>query len=258
MTRFENRVVVVTGAAGGIGLAACERFASEGARVVAVDLDSTDLHAAVSVIDAAGGEGLAVGADVTDEDAVAGYIAAAEDRFGRVDVLFNNAGIEGHVASSIETSAADFDAVMAVNVNGVFYGLKHAVPAMLRSGGGSIINTASVAGLAGTPGIVAYGASKHAVVGLTKTFAREYAGQSIRTNAVCPSPIDTRMMDSLGEMYGGADAADEFRKDTEARNPMGRYGEASEVATVVAFLASDDASYINGVIMPVDGGARAQ
>ncbi len=257
MSRFENRVVVVTGAAGGIGLAACELFASEGARVVAVDLESTDLHGTVSTIEGAGGEGLAVAADVTSEEEVAAYVAAAEDRFGRVDVLFNNAGIEGRVASSIETTAADFDKVMAVNVNGVFYGLKHAVPAMLRSGGGSIINTASVAGLAGTPGIVAYGASKHAVVGLTRTFAREYAGQGIRTNAVCPSPIDTRMMDSLGDMYGG-DAADEYRKETEARNPMGRYGEAPEVAAVVAFLASDDASYLNGVILPVDGGARAQ
>lgn len=257
MGRFDNRVVIVTGAAGGIGLAACERFASEGAKVVAVDLASSDLDGVVRAIEGAGGEGISVATDVTDEAQVAAYVSAAEERFGRVDVLFNNAGIEGPVAGSLDYEAATFDKVIAVNVNGVFYGLKHTVPAMLRSGGGSVINTASVAGLAGTPGVIAYGASKHAVVGLTRTFAREFAGQNVRTNAVCPSPIDTRMWDALVDGYGG-DNAEEFRKESEMRNPMGRYGEPSEVVGVVTFLASDDASYVNGAILPVDGGARAQ
>jgi NAD(P)-dependent dehydrogenase (short-subunit alcohol dehydrogenase family) len=257
MGRFDNRVVVVTGAAGGIGVAACERFASEGARIVAVDMVGADLSAVVGAAEAAGAEAIAVEADVTVEEQVIAYVARAEEQFGRVDVLFNNAGIEGPVAGSLDYEAADFDRVMAVNVNGVFYGLKHAVAAMLRGGGGAIVNTASVAGLAGTPGVVAYGASKHAVVGLTRTFAREFAGRNIRTNAICPSPINTRMWDALVDGMGGDDP-DAFRKSREVANPMGRYGEPAEVAAVVAFLASDDASYLTGAILPVDGGARAQ
>lgn len=257
MGRFDNRTVIITGAAGGIGLSACERFGSEGANVVAVDLAGSDLHGAVSAVEMAGGDCIAVEADVTDEAQVEHYVAVAVERLGRVDVLFNNAGVEGRVAPSEDYESDWFDFVMDVNVKGVFYGLKHTVKAMLASGGGAIVNTASVAGLAGTPGIVAYGASKHAVVGLTRTFAREYAGRGVRTNAVCPSPIDTRMWDSLVEGIGG-DRADEFRKEAEMRNPMGRYGRPEEVAAVVAFLASDDASYLNGAILPVDGGARAQ
>ena len=257
MSRFEDRVVIITGAAGGIGLAACRRFVSEGAKVVAVDLGAADLVGVMSAVEEAGGEGISVAADVTIEDEVAAYVAAAEERFGRVDVLFNNAGIEGVVAGSLDTTADNFMKVMAVNVNGVFYGLKHTVPAMLRSGGGAIINTASVAGLRGTPNVVAYGASKHAVVGLTRTFASEFAGQNIRTNAICPSPINTRMWDALVDGIGGDDA-DGFRKMVEMQNPMGRYGEPDEVAAVVAFLASDDASYLNGAILPVDGGSQAR
>jgi 3alpha(or 20beta)-hydroxysteroid dehydrogenase len=256
MRRFEDKVVIITGAAGGIGLEACRRFASEGAKIVAVDLHGSDLAAAVDIAVAAGGEAISTEADVRVEADVAAYVATAVEAYGRVDVLFNNAGIEGPVSSTLEYDAADFDRVIDVNVKGVWLGIKHVVPAMLKNGKGAIVNTASVAGLAGTPGVVAYGASKHAVVGLTKTAAREFAALGIRTNAVAPSPVNTRMWDALVDGYGG-DNPEEFRKEAEVRNPMGRYGEPDEVVGLVTFLASDDASYVNGAIVPVDGGARA-
>ena len=256
MNRFTGRVVIVTGAAGGIGLAACERFASEGASVVAVDLATTDLGAAVSTVESQGGAALAVGADVTRSDEVAGYVQATMDNFGRVDVLFNNAGIEGTYAPMIEYTEESFDQVIAVNVRGVWLGIKYAAPAMISGGGGSIVNTASVAGLFGSRGISPYSASKHAVAGLTKSAALELARSGVRVNAVCPAPIETRMMRSL-ETFIGGDAADEVRKAFAERLPAERYGEPHEVAALVAFLASDEASYITGSLYPIDGGYSA-
>ena len=254
--RFEGKTAIVTGAAGGIGRAACVRLAEEGANVVAVDLASAPIDGTTELVSAAGGRIIGVPADVTVEAEVAGYVAAAVSEFGGVDCLFNNAGIEGPVESTLTYSEETFDSIMDVNAKGVFFGLKHAANAMLESGGGSIVNTASTAGLIGTPGIIAYGASKHAVVGMTKTAAREFGGQGIRTNAVCPSPIETRMWYALVEGYGGDDP-DTFDKERQAANPMGRYGKPEEVVALVLFLLSDDASYMNGAIVPVDGGSQA-
>ena len=252
--RFQDKVVVITGAAGGIGLAAVRRFASEGARIVAVDLEGSDLDSALAEAEPFGVDALSHSADCSQAQEVSGYVDRCVSEFGRLDVLFNNAGIEGRIMSLLEYPEDDFDRVINVNLRGVWLGMKYAAPAMFADGGGSIVNTASTAGLIGARGLSAYVASKHGVVGLTKSAALELVPQGVRVNAVCPSPIETRMMRRLEEGFGG-DQAEMIRKDLASRNPMGRYGEPDEVAALVAFLASDDASYINGGIYPVDGGS---
>jgi len=252
--RFQDKVVVVTGAAGGIGLAAVRRFASEGARIVAVDLEGSDLDAALSEAEPFGVDAIALTADCSDGGDVSRYVEQSVAEFGRLDVLFNNAGIEGRIIGLLDYPEEDFDRVINVNLRGVWLGMKHSAPAMITNGGGAIVNTASTAGLLGARGLSAYVASKHGVVGLTKSAALELVPQGVRVNAVCPSPIETRMMRSLEEGIGG-DQAEMIRKDFASRNPMGRYGEPDEVAALVAFLASKDASYINGGIYTVDGGS---
>jgi NAD(P)-dependent dehydrogenase (short-subunit alcohol dehydrogenase family) len=253
--RLDGRVAVVTGAAGVIGTATIKLLAERGAKIVAVDRREADLKSAIQQLPASA-EALAVAADVTQEEEVAGYVRAACDKFGTIDVFYNNAGIEGEVKPITEYSLEAFRRVIDVNVVGVFLGLKHVLPVMLKQDKGSIINTASVAGLVGSPHIAVYSASKHAVVGLTKSTAWECAGTGVRINCVCPGLIDSRMLSAIFQGRFGGNAPPPMEKIVE-RIPARRLGQASEVASIVAFLASDEASYVSGSAYTVDGGRTA-
>ena len=253
--RLDGKVAVVTGAAGVIGTATLRLLAERGARIVAVDRKAPELQAAIQDLPASA-QALAVTADVTHEDEVAEYVRAALDTSGTIDVFYNNAGIEGDIAPITQYSLETFRRVLDVNVVGVFLGLKHVLPVMLKRGKGSIINTASIAGLIGSPDIAVYSASKHAVIGLTKSAALECAATGVRVNCVCPGLIDSRMLSAIidGRNPGNAPVANDRIVE---RIPARRLGQASEVAAVVAFLASDDASYVSGSAYTVDGGRTA-
>jgi NAD(P)-dependent dehydrogenase (short-subunit alcohol dehydrogenase family) len=253
--RLDGKVAVVTGAAGVIGSATIRLLAERGARVVAVDRREQDLQTAVRDLPASA-QALAVSADVTDEDEVADYVRAAVAKFGTVDVFYNNAGIEGDVKPITEYSLESFRRVLDVNVVGVFLGMKHVLPVMLKQNSGSIINTASIAGLMGSPHIAVYSASKHAVIGLTKSAAWECTGTGVRINCVCPGLIDSRMLSTIMQGRNGGNAPPPHEKLVE-RIPARRLGQASEVASIVAFLASDEASYVSGSAYTVDGGRTA-
>ena len=253
--RLDGKVAVVTGAAGVIGTATIRLLAERGAKIVAVDRREADLKSAIGDLPASA-EALAVTADVTQEDEVADYVRAARDRFGTIDVFYNNAGIEGEVKPIIEYSLETFRKVLDVNVVGVFLGMKHVLPVMLARNKGSIINTASIAGLMGSPHIAVYSASKHAVIGLTKSAAWECTNTGVRINCVCPGMIDSRMLSAIvaGRNPGNAPVPNDRLVE---RIPARRLGQASEVASIVAFLASDEASYVSGSAYTVDGGRTA-
>jgi NAD(P)-dependent dehydrogenase (short-subunit alcohol dehydrogenase family) len=249
--RLDGRVAVVTGAAGVIGRATMQLLAERGARIVAVDRKAQDLQIAVQTLPASA-QACVVPADVTQEDEVAGYVRAAVEAFGTIDVFYNNAGIEGAIAPITKYSLEAFRKVIDVNVIGVFLGMKHVLPVMLNQNSGSIINTASIAGLIGSPDIAAYSASKHAVIGLTKSAALECTATDVRVNCVCPGMIDSRMLSAIADGRNPGKAPVPNEKLVE-RIPARRLGQASEVASIVAFLASDEASYVSGSAYTVDG-----
>jgi NAD(P)-dependent dehydrogenase (short-subunit alcohol dehydrogenase family) len=253
--RLDGKVAVVTGAAGVIGTATMRLLAERGARIVAVDRTQPVLRNAVEDLPASA-QALAITADVTSEGEVADYVRTAVDKFGTIDVFYNNAGIEGDIAPITKYSLETFRRVIDVNVIGVFLGLKHVLPVMLKHNKGSIINTASIAWLIGSPDIAVYTASKHAVIGLTKSAALECTATGVRVNCVCPGLIDSRMLSAIveGRNPGNAPVANERIVE---RIPARRLGQASEVASMVAFLASDEASYVSGSAYTVDGGRTA-
>lgn len=242
--RYEDKVVVITGAAGGIGTATSKRLASEGAKIVLVDLKKEDAEETAKELNLDSEKYLAVEADVANEDDVKRYVKETIDKFGKIDVFFNNAGLESEFNSIIDSDTSDLDKILDINVKGVYYGLKHVLKVMTKQESGSIINTASVAGTIGFPNMAPYVASKHAVVGLNKTAAMEVAEKNVRVNAICPAPVDTRMMEDI-EKAGG--------EGFEEVIPLGRYAEPDEIAALVAFLGSDDASYITGSEYMIDG-----
>jgi NAD(P)-dependent dehydrogenase (short-subunit alcohol dehydrogenase family) len=249
MTRLAGKTAIITGGAGGIGQAAAALFAREGANVLLVDLHEGALQQAVAAISHPTVS--FVVADVTQPEQVEGYIQTAIQRYGGLDILVNNAAVEGEVKPIIDYSIEAFDQVMAVNVRGVWLGLKYAIRAM-QPRGGSIIITSSVAGVKGSRGLSAYAASKHAVIGLMRTAALECAPLGIRVNTVNPSPIETRMMRSI-EQQIAPDAPDDSKQIFLRRTPLGRYGTPEEVAQLMLFLASDESSFCTGGVYMVDG-----
>ena len=239
--RFDGKVVIVTGAASGIGRATAQAFVRERAHVIASDIDLCEIEGA-----------LPARCDVTKPAQVEMLVARAIDEFGRLDCAVNNAGIEGARAPVAEYDEAEWTRVMNVNLGGVFFCMKHELRAMTRQGGGAIVNVSSIFGMRGATEAPAYVAAKHGVVGLTRQMAVRYAPRGIRVNCVCPGAIDTRATELLA-----GPRADELRRAHAEAHPLGRLGRADEVAGAVLFLASDEASYITGVELPVDGGFLA-
>jgi NAD(P)-dependent dehydrogenase (short-subunit alcohol dehydrogenase family) len=246
-----QRAVIVTGGGGGIGRETCVGVGARGARVLVVDVNESLANETVTAVEAAGGEASAFVADVTDQAAVAAYVRVCEERYGGVDGFFNNAGYEGVLHPVPDYPLDDFDRVFAVNVRGVFLGLRAVIPAMLRRGGGAIVNTSSQAGLRGVANLSAYSASKHAVIGLSRAAALETARDNIRVNCVCPGPTATRMMEAI---EGTVRAAGGDPSRFVDRIPVGRYGEPHEVAALVVWLLVDAPGFLTGAVLPVDGG----
>lgn len=245
-----DKVVLVTGAAFGIGEAAATAYASQGAQVVLADMDDAGEQVATNLC-AKGYKAVFQRCDVSKAKSVADLFAFIQGTFGRVDIAFNNAGIDIETSKLAEGSEDTFDSIMDVNVKGVWLCMQHEIQSMLKTGGGAIVNTASVAGLGAAPKMSIYAASKHAVVGLTKSAAVEYAKKGIRVNAICPAVIDTNM-------YRRALAGDAKKAMAiGAMHPVGRIGTVDEVVSAVLYLSSDSAAFTTGVTLPVDGGSTA-
>jgi len=246
---MNGKIALVTGAGSGIGRSTALAFAGAGASVVVGDIDTEGAEETVEAITADGGTAAHVECDVTDEGAVRAAVASAVENYGGLDYACNNAGIEGHPALVTDMDADEFRRVLDVNVMGVFFGMKHQIPAMLERGGGVIVNVSSTAGYRGYPQMSPYVASKHAVTGMTKTVALEYATRGIRVLSVHPAAIETPMISRA--MAENPDLATSM----EAMHPIGRVGQPREIADVVVFLCSDGASFMTGSQIVVDGGA---
>ncbi|MBD3107298.1 glucose 1-dehydrogenase [Bacillus sp. AGMB 02131] len=253
---YKGKVALVTGGGSGIGRAICIQFARAGADVACVDIDEHMGEETVSLIKKEGGNGFFIQADVSNASDTENYVKETIARYKRIDVFSNNAGWEGAIIPTIEYPEDVFNKVMDINVKGVFLGLKYVLPEMIRQKSGSVINTASAAGLVGAPGFIAYTASKHAVIGMTKTAALEVARDGIRVNAICPGAVHTRMMRSI-EKKASPSNPETFLSSRENAIPDGRYAEVEEIAHKVLFLGSDFASHMTGHYLAIDGGALA-
>ncbi len=249
--RLANKVALITGAAVGMGEAAARLFAAQGAGVAVVDINLEGAETTARRIADAGGRAFACRADVSDADEMKAAVDATVSRFGRLDILYNNAGVDIEHAPTADYSIERFDRIIAINLRGVFLGMKFAIPHMVGRGG-SIINTASVVALKAMPGGVGYCASKGAVVAMTKVAAVEYGPAKVRVNCICPGAIETPMLAEARRRMGAA-AVDQ----ASAFVPLRRTGTAEEIANLVLFLASDESSYITGAAFPIEGGALA-
>jgi NAD(P)-dependent dehydrogenase (short-subunit alcohol dehydrogenase family) len=248
MGEFDGKVALVTGAASGIGRASARLFAEAGAQVVVADIDRPGADATAALITAAGGEALAVTVDVADGTSVKAMVDAGIERFGRLDIAHNNAGIMGAGADIIDMDDAVWQRGIDVMLTGVFLCMKHEIPHMIEQGGGVVVNTSSGAGLIGFPGQANYVAAKHGVIGLTKSAALEYIGRGVRVNAICPGTARSRMVDEW------IDGSAEAEAEVAALHPIGRIAEPEEIARAALWLASDAASFVVGTALPVDGG----
>lgn len=252
--RLKNKVALITGAGSGIGRATALRLSEEGARIVAVDRNAESGQATVARIHAQQGEALFVQADVSQEADAQRMVAAALQRYGRLDILFNNAAIQ--VFGTIpETATSDWDRVMDVNLKGVYLGCKYAIPPMIEGGGGSIINTASILGLVGDPMLPAYGATKGGIIAMTAAMAQAHGRQQIRVNCICPGDVATPLVLEYFEQQPDPAAA---RRQVESAYALGRIAEPEEIANAVLFLASDESSFITGTYLVVDGGVTSR
>ncbi|AIQ46915.1 oxidoreductase [Paenibacillus sp. FSL R7-0273] len=255
MSQSQVKTAVITGAAGGIGKELARRLAERKLNLVLVDLNEEAIHAVIQELGLNDSNSLAVTADVSKEEDVQNYVNQAVAKFGTIDYFANNAGIEGPTGLVEELNVKSLDLVYNVNVRGVFLGLQYVIPVMKKQKSGAILNTSSLAGLMGAPGMSPYIMSKHAVIGLTRVTANELAPFGIRVNAVLPGTINTQMMRKIENNSGSADG---FKAANEAATPMGRYGEPEEVAAVMNFLLSEEASFVTASLYTVDGGMIAQ
>jgi len=250
---MKNKSLIITGGAGEIGLATAKLFLEKKSKVLIVDLDINKLEKIKSDLNS---DNLEIfEADVTKEKEVEAYVAYAEKKFGKIDMFFNNAGIEGKIQPITELTTKNFNSVMQVNVFGVFYGMKYVMKSMKINGGGSIVISSSVAGLQGTAGMLPYITSKHAVIGIMKTAALEGGKMGIRVNTVNPGVVDSRMMDSIEKGLG--EDANAIKEAFKQQIPLGRYAQEKEIATTAYFLLSDQSPYTTGAVYVVDGGLTA-